>query len=70
MAGISDLADTNRPMAGVDAEVFCVNLLVSAIIGPRVFRNSVRPDADVADIVRRYRAEWQRVLRLESLYEG
>ncbi len=69
VAGIRSLAQQNRAMAGVDAEVFCVNLLVSAIIGPRVFLNSVHPEEDITTVTARYRAEWQRVLRLESLYD-
>jgi hypothetical protein len=70
VSGIRELAGRNRTMAEADAEVFCVNLLVSAIIGPRVLQNSVRPGEDIETVVRRYRAEWQRVLRLESLYDG
>lgn len=70
VAGISGLAGHNPAMAGVDAEVFCVNLLVSAIIGPRVFRNSVRPEEDIETVTARYRSEWLRVLRLESLLAG
>ena len=46
-----------------DAEVYCVMLLTSAFIGPRVFRNSVRPDQDDATIVRRFRLEQQRLLK-------
>ncbi len=69
VAGITDLAKRNPGMAEVDAEVFCVNLLVSAIIGPRVFLGSVQPDEQAEEVVRRYRAEWERVLRLESLYD-
>lgn len=41
----------------VDAEVYCVNMLTSAIIGPRVFKNSVRPDADTETVVRLFREE-------------
>lgn len=41
----------------VDAEVYCVNMLTSAIIGPRVFKNSVRPDADIDTVVRLFREE-------------
>lgn len=41
----------------IDAEVYCVNMLTSAIIGPRVFRNSVRPDADIDTVVRLFREE-------------
>lgn len=46
-----------------DAEVYCVMLLTSAFIAPRVFRNSVRPDQDDATIVRRFRLEQQRLLK-------
>lgn len=46
-----------------DAEIYCVMLLTSAFIGPRVFRNSVRPDEDADTIVRRFRIERQRLLK-------
>jgi len=51
----------------VDAEIYCVNLLTSSIIGPRVFRNSVAPAEDNETIVRRFGDERRRVLRLSSL---
>lgn len=51
----------------VDAEVFCVILLTSAIIGPRVFRNSVCPGADTETVVKRFRAEQLRMLRHAAL---
>ncbi|CAN7367913.1 helix-turn-helix domain containing protein [Phenylobacterium sp. LjRoot219] len=51
----------------VDAEIYCVNLLTSSIIGPRVFRNSVSPGDDNETVVRRFRDERRRVLRLSSL---
>lgn len=47
----------------VDAEVYSVTLLTSAIIGPRVFKNSVCPDADTATVVARFRAERLRQLQ-------
>jgi AcrR family transcriptional regulator len=46
-----------------DAEIFCVILLAGAIIGPRVFRNRVRSEVSAEDVVRRFREEWQRILR-------
>ena len=51
----------------VDAEVYCVILLTSAIIGPRVMKNSVCPDADTDTIVRRFRTEQQRLLKHNAL---
>lgn len=66
VAGIrSSLADeAGEP---VDAEVYCVILLTSAIIGPRVFRNSVAPTETVENVVRRFRREQQRLLRNDAL---
>ena len=51
----------------VDAEVYCVLLLTSAIIGPRVFKNSVHPDEDNATVLTRFRLEWQRILSKAGL---
>ena len=50
-----------------DAEVYSVILLTSAIIGPRVFKNSVAPKADIAKIVQRFRKEQQRLLKYDLL---
>ena len=52
--------DTNETL---DAEVFCVVLLTSTIIGPRVFRNRVSPAEDTETVVRRFRTEQQRWLK-------
>ena len=41
----------------MDAEVFCVILLTSTILGPRVFRNRVAPGEDIETVVRRFRQE-------------
>lgn len=51
----------------VDVEVYCTFLLAGAIIGPRVFRNSVRPDLNEEEVVERFRAEQQRMLRRDGL---
>jgi AcrR family transcriptional regulator len=51
----------------VDAEVYCVILLTGAIIGPRVFKNSVCRGADTDTVVRRFMGAWQRTLRKEGL---
>jgi AcrR family transcriptional regulator len=56
--------DPNDP---VDAEVYCVILLTGAIIGPRVFKNSVSAAENNDTVVKRFMAEWQRMLRQEGL---
>lgn len=53
----------------IDPEVVCINLLTSAFISPRVYRNSVRPDADIADVTRLFKAESLRMLESLSLEE-
>jgi len=55
------------PDEKVDAEVYCVMLLTSAIIGPRVFRNSVSPSSDIDTVVKRFRLEQQRMLKHDAL---
>lgn len=53
-----------------DAEVYCVILLTGAIIGPRVFKNSVCPAQDSDTVVERFRHEWQRLLRQAGLFKA
>ncbi len=67
--GIRQLSRDKRSKEAVDAEVFCINLLVGAVIGPRVFRNSICPEEDKEKVVERFRKEWQRLLRKESLLD-
>lgn len=55
------------PDEEIDAEVYCVIMISSAIIGPRVFKNSVRPDASRDSIVERFLKEQQRTLRHDAL---
>ena len=56
-----------RASEKIDAEVYSVILLASAIIGPRIFKNSVCPDADIDTIVLRFRLEQQRLLKHNAL---
>jgi AcrR family transcriptional regulator len=51
----------------VDAEVYSAILMTGATIGPRVFKNSIRPEADIDTVVRRFRGEWLRFLKQSSL---
>ncbi len=67
VAGIRAHFGRISPGEEVDAEVYCVQLLTSAFIGPRVFRNRVNGTVGDEDIVRRFCAEQQRVLRRDGL---
>jgi len=54
---------------GIDAEVYCIMLLTSAFIAPRVFKAKICPTASVNAIVRRFRSEQLRVLERDGLLE-
>jgi len=63
------LAEEN-PGEEIDAEIYCVMLLAASIIGPRVYRNSVNPEASTDEIVTRFVREHQRVLARDGLDRG
>jgi AcrR family transcriptional regulator len=65
--GIAATFAARMPNEAVDAEVYCVMLLTSAIVGPRVFKNSVDPSSDIETVVKRFRLEQQRLLRHDAL---
>ena len=67
VAGIRQRFERQRPGEEVDAEVYCVMMLAAAIIGPRVFANSVDPDASPEAILVRFMKEEQRMLRRDGL---
>lgn len=54
----------------IDLEVYCTFLLAGAIIGPRVFRNSVHPELSDEEVIRRFRAEQQRMLKQAGLLQA
>lgn len=51
----------------VDAEVYCINMLTSAIFGAWAFRNSICPNDSNETIVRRFGDERRRMLKLSAL---
>lgn len=65
--GVRSTFAAEFPDETIDAEVYCLGLVTSAVIAPRVFRNSVRPDEDIETIVRRFRSEQQRLLKHDAL---
>ncbi len=46
----------------VDPELYCLNMLTVAMIGPRIYRTSVRPDLDIDSVIERFNAEQIRML--------
>ncbi|MDE2404339.1 MAG: TetR/AcrR family transcriptional regulator [Sphingomonadales bacterium] len=67
VSGVARRFHDSGPDGDVDAEVFCTILLTGALIGPRVFRNSVRPDETLDRIVERFSYEQMRLLRAYGL---
>lgn len=65
--GIRQHFARERPDEEVDVEVYCTMMLCAAIIGPRVFANSVRPDQSIDTIVQRFLKEEQRQFRRDGL---
>jgi AcrR family transcriptional regulator len=65
--GIAATFAARNPSQTMDAEVYCVILLAGAIIGPRVFKNSVEPASDIEAVVKRFRLEQQRLLGRDAL---
>lgn len=51
----------------IDPEVYCVMMLTSAFIAPRIFQNSVRPDLAPEEVVARFRREQMRVLERDGV---
>lgn len=69
VSGMAKSLAAGNPGEEVDAEVYSVMLLASAIIGPRIMHNSVAPDADPAQISARFMAEYRRQLRRDGIIE-
>ncbi|MCX7863967.1 MAG: TetR/AcrR family transcriptional regulator [Novosphingobium sp.] len=62
VAGVAARFERERPGLEIDAEVYCVNMLTVAMIGPRVYRNSVRPELDLETAMARFNREQMRML--------
>lgn len=65
--GLRQRFEAQSPDDPIDAEVYCTIMLTSALIAPRIFARSVRPDQPIEDIVARFVKEQQRVLMRDGL---
>lgn len=59
----ANLAHHDEP---IDVEIYCTIMLTAAFIAPRVYKNSVRPDLSIEEIVERFAQEQTRVLKLDA----
>lgn len=69
VAGTRARLDAGLPDEAIDAEVYCAILLTVAMVAPRVYVNSVRPDLDPETAIARFTAEQMRMLRRDTLAE-
>lgn len=69
VAGVAARFAKEHPGKSIDAELYCVNMLTVAMIGPRVYRNSVRPELDVTATMERFNREQMRMLGHDGMDE-
>lgn len=69
VSGMAKSLSAAHPGEDIDAEVYAVMLLASAIIGPRILQNSVAPEADPAQVSERFMAEHRRQLRRDGIID-
>lgn len=65
--GLQQRFDEKWPDEQIDAEVYCTILLTSALIAPRIFARSIRPDLPMQTIVAKFVKEHHRVLLRDGL---
>ncbi len=69
VAGLTMHFAARYPGQVIDVEAFCVLMLSSSIVGLRVFRNGVLPNADIETVIQRYMAEQRRQLARDGLVD-
>lgn len=57
----------NRDGRAVDAEIFCINLLITAFVTPLVFTRSIDPGESRDNLLKRFRSEMLRNLEHEHI---
>lgn len=69
VAGMRESFSSETDAEDIDAEVFSINLLTMAFIGPRIFKASVCPEADNELVIERFKKETMRMLDSRSFYD-
>lgn len=67
VGGLQQRFNELSPDAPIDAEIYSTIMLTSALIAPRIFARSVRPDLPLEVILTRFIKEQQRVLLRDGL---
>lgn len=69
VAGVAARFAKERPDERIDAEVYCLNMLTVAMIGPRIYRNSVRPGLAIDAAIDSFNREQLRMLGHDGMDE-
>jgi AcrR family transcriptional regulator len=67
--GTQQRLEEENPGEEIDAEIYCVMLLSASIIAPRVYRNSINPNATNEEVIAKFVREHQRVLGRDGLMQ-
>lgn len=70
VAGVAQELEAQGRARGVDAEAYCTLLLTWAFLGPRVYRDSVRPDLPIDEAVERLTRTQVAMLGLHGVVPG
>lgn len=67
VGGLAEQLRSNPETADMDAEAYCTMMLTWAMLGPRVYRNSVRPDLAPEEAIERITRTQVQMLRLHGI---
>ncbi|MAC58351.1 MAG: TetR family transcriptional regulator [Novosphingobium sp.] len=67
VAGMAEQLKSQPETADIDAEAYCTLMLTWAMLGPRVYHNSVRPDISKEDAIERMTRTQVRILQLHGI---
>ncbi|MCJ2179559.1 TetR/AcrR family transcriptional regulator [Novosphingobium album (ex Hu et al. 2023)] len=67
VAGMREQLASRPETAGIDAEAYCTLMLTWAMLGPRVYRGSVRPDLPVEEAIERMTQAQVGIMRLHGI---
>lgn len=67
VAGMAEQLKSQPETADIDAEAYCTLMLTWAMLGPRVYHNSVRPDLSKEDAIERMTRTQVRILQLHGI---
>lgn len=67
VAGLGAQLQANPDTREIDPEIYTVIMLTVAMIGPRIYRNSVRPEMPIEEAIERFTAAQMNLLRRDGI---